>query len=266
MLPVMPKIKPVMILVVLVILQMVYSTLLLPRLNQGGATTDEIASSQPGDEIVATDWFQNTLALTIQAPPNRVWPWIAQLGQERAGFYSYDFLEGLFPCQIHNRDQIFPQWQGRQIGDFMSACAGVGGWRIAVFQPDRALVVRDDHSTPWSLAFTLTPAGSNGTRLITRMRYPDPGNLAMRLADWVIIQPIHTYMQRGILFGTRTRAEGRRPTASLIEGLIWYGVLALFTTVGIFLLWRRRWGAFLLVYFSADLVLTLYLWLRPFSG
>src|SRR6185312_7157583 len=58
-----------------------------------------------------------TRAIAISAPADQVWPWIAQLGQGRGGFYSYDFLENLVGCDIHSADRIVPEWQDVAVGD-----------------------------------------------------------------------------------------------------------------------------------------------------
>jgi hypothetical protein len=58
-----------------------------------GATDAEVAAPMPGDEIVDRAQFNATRAITIEAPPEHVWPWIAQLGYGRGGFYTYDLVD-----------------------------------------------------------------------------------------------------------------------------------------------------------------------------
>jgi len=60
----------------------------------------ELAKSLPGDTFLPEESSTCTRAITIDAPPDRVWPWIAQMGQGRGGFYRYAWLENLFGCQI----------------------------------------------------------------------------------------------------------------------------------------------------------------------
>ncbi len=71
----------------------------------------------PGDELIAKPDLTGTRAITVRAPAPRVWPWIAQLGQGRGGFYSYDFLENLADCDIHSTDRIVAGWQDITAGD-----------------------------------------------------------------------------------------------------------------------------------------------------
>src|SRR6202051_3997020 len=81
------------------------------RLLRWGATDEEIAAAQPGDELIGDAKVTATRAITIRRSPDVVWPWVAQLGQGRGGFYSYDFLENLVGCDIHSADRVVSEWQ-----------------------------------------------------------------------------------------------------------------------------------------------------------
>lgn len=93
-----------------------YALALRPVQLRWGATAQEAEHSQPGDGLIAHPDLCATRAITIRAPAERVWPWIAQLGQDRGGFYSYDLLENLAGCDIHSADRIIPQWQPSRPG------------------------------------------------------------------------------------------------------------------------------------------------------
>jgi hypothetical protein len=82
-----------------------------------GATREEAAGALPGDAILPGADLTATRAVTIGAAADRVWPWIAQLGQGRGGLYSYDWLENLIGCDIHSSDRVVPQWQQVEVGD-----------------------------------------------------------------------------------------------------------------------------------------------------
>ncbi|HKX67715.1 MAG TPA: SRPBCC family protein, partial [Intrasporangium sp.] len=60
-----------------------------------GATHAELQEVLPGDELISDARRVATRAITIDAPPDAVWPWVAQLGQGRGGLYSHDWLENL---------------------------------------------------------------------------------------------------------------------------------------------------------------------------
>ncbi len=82
-----------------------------------GATGEEAREGLPGDELVAEPATQVTRAITIRAPRDVVWRWVVQLGADRGGFYSYDWLENLFRLGIHNADRVVPEWQHRAPAD-----------------------------------------------------------------------------------------------------------------------------------------------------
>ena len=106
-----------------------------------GATDEECDTALPGDDLIANPDLVATRAITVPAAADQVWPWIAQLGQGRGGFYSYDALENLVGCHIHSADQIVPEWQDINVGDQVKLHPEVG-LGVAVVEPGRALVLR----------------------------------------------------------------------------------------------------------------------------
>ena len=87
----------------------------------------------PDDELIAAPDLTATGAITVRAPAGEVWPWVAQLGQGRGAFYSYDFLENLAGYDIHSADRV-AEWQDIKTGDEVR------------LHPDVALGVAQDHS------------------------------------------------------------------------------------------------------------------------
>src|SRR5712692_2308658 len=92
-----------------------YVAVLHPWLMNWGATKAEQSMALPGDEAAASPGTSFTRAITIDAPTDKVWPWLLQIGQDRAGFYSNDWLENIIGDDIHNTDVIHPEWQQRQL-------------------------------------------------------------------------------------------------------------------------------------------------------
>ena len=178
-----------------------------------GTTAEERVAPLPGDDVMSIDArYRVDHAITIHAPARAVWPWIAQLGQDRGGFYSYAWLERAVGADIHNADRIHPEWQQRAVGDTVYATQasyaggkiGKLGWRISAIEPERVLVLEK-----WG-AFVLRPIDSNTTRLIIRTREPGTRNaLAFVLSPFsvFVFEPAHFIMQRGMLRGIRDRAE-----------------------------------------------------------
>ena len=176
-----------------------------------GATPEECATPLPGDELMDSPDLVSTRAITVQAPPDRVWPWIAQLGQGRGGLYSYDVLENLVGCDIHSADEIVSEWQDVALGDPFRLHPEMA-LVVADVEAGRALVVSggvpiDDAPTPFDFtwAFVLVPVDDRATRLVVRESY------AYR-QPWarLIVEPVELasfVMSQKMLRGIRDRAE-----------------------------------------------------------
>ena len=176
-----------------------------------GATAQELAGPLPGDELIAPPDLAATRALTIHAPAERVWPWIAQLGQARGGFYSYDFLENLVGCNIHSADRVVPEWQAITAGDEVRLHPDVA-LEVAAVDPGRSLVLRGgvpagDAPPPFDFtwAFALQPGPDGTTRLIVRERYGYTRPWARFMVEPVEV--IDFVMTQKMLRGIRSRAE-----------------------------------------------------------
>ena len=132
--------------------------LILPFLHgcraRWGATDEELTRPWPGDEFVPVPRGGFTHAITIHAPASQVWPWVAQIGQDKGGFYSYEFLENLAGCNIHNADRLVPAWQQVKVGDLLRLhpAAGVP---IEQVEPGQSFVMH-------GLINTRTGAGAAG--------------------------------------------------------------------------------------------------------
>jgi hypothetical protein len=113
-----------------------YLLVVRPWLLHWGATAEERSSELPGDELVDRPGIQTTRAVTVEAPVEAVWPWLAQIGQDRGGFYSYEWLENLAGCRMRNADRIHPEWQQRTVGE-MVLLHPASGLRLLRFEPPR---------------------------------------------------------------------------------------------------------------------------------
>jgi hypothetical protein len=186
-----------------------------------GATASELQRIYPGDQLAPDVLSVATRAITIKAPAVEVWPWIVQTGEDRAGFYSYTWLENLFLADMHNAERINPQWQSRQVGDTVwlankNRYHGTARTVVAIYEPGHAMVLVSPpdyeklvHSRPpisgaWT--FILEPEGDHASRLIMRSRGRSTGILK-RASDYFIFDPAHFIMERGMLLGIKRRAE-----------------------------------------------------------
>jgi hypothetical protein len=177
-----------------------------------GADDDERRDTLPGDNLTADADLVATRSITIRSPPDAVWPWIAQLGQGRAGFYSYDFLENLLGCDIHSADRIVPEWQQVRPGGEVRLHP-TGGLTVAVAEPARALVLhagapigRTPQPFEFTWAFVLRGRSDGTTRLVVRERYRYLSRWAALLVEPVAV--VSFVMSRKMLRGIRARAEG----------------------------------------------------------
>jgi hypothetical protein len=168
-----------------------------PWLRRWGATDDELERTLPGDELVPDPAIGSTWSVTIDAPAEEVWPWLAQIGQDRGGFYSYEWLENLAGCGLRNADRIHPEWQQRAVGEVVPLHP-TGGLPLAHFEPGRALVLEG-----WG-SFVVEPIDGQRTRLVSRSRAPK-GWAAISYA--LLLEIPHFVMQRKMLLGIKERAE-----------------------------------------------------------
>lgn len=176
-----------------------------------GATDAELEAKLPGDELTPGADVVATRGITIAAPPERVWPWLVQIGQGRGGFYSYDALENLVGLDITSADRVEARWQDLAVGDLVHLAEPVA-LEVARLDPDRALVLQGAvgaGSAPppyeFTWAFVLQRRPEGGSRLVVRERYRYTGRLAALIVEPV--QAVSFVMTARMLRGIRERAE-----------------------------------------------------------
>ncbi len=199
------------------------------RLLRWGATDDELRLGLPGDDLLPSADLTSTRAVTINACPAEVWPWIVQLGQGRGGFYSYDRLENLVGADIHSADAIVPEWQVVAVGDEVRLAAEMA-LEVAQVEPNRALVLhggipmgkmRAPFDFTW--AFVVNEVSDGSSRLLVRERYT--------YSRWwaaLVVEPtgvISFVMTQRMLRGIKERAErtirvGSVPPGALVGGAV----------------------------------------------
>ncbi len=184
---------------------------------QWGATDAEFQKPLPGDEIVPNPGHINTHAVTIHAAAADVWPWLAQMGQVRGGFYSYDWLENLIGCNIHNADRILPEHQQIKAGDTVRMHPKAPPLPVIRVDPRRAIVLggalgkensaNPDEANALTWGFYLEALDENTTRLLCRSRWSWKPNLPNWIGYYALLEPIHFIMERKMLLGIKERAE-----------------------------------------------------------
>jgi hypothetical protein len=241
-----------------------------------GATEQELGSELPGDEIIP-DGARQTRAITVEAPADQVWPWVAQLGQDRGGFHSYELLEDLAGCEMTNLDRTYPALQNWKIGDKLwmyppSKLGGVGHAVLRSYEPGHALgfatrMVGTPLDAPenGSWSFIVESAGDNRSRLLVRGRSGERGFWAT-LFDRFVFEPMHFTMERKMMTEIKARAEGRPPTPiqDNLDVVSWLLCFGAFVASGFASLWsRRRAKRWLAVFIAAGALLQLLPFLQP---
>jgi hypothetical protein len=169
----------------------------------------------PGDERIAAPRWSWTHGVEISAPPSAVWPWIAQLGRDKGGFYSYQWLENLAGCDVQNADRIVAAWQHPREGDRIELHPSAPGMPIVDIEPERWLLAqacdgpREGRWVRVTWLFWLEPLdGGRRCRLVSRYRMASSDDLATRAKfGATLAEPIGSTMDRRMLLGVKYRAE-----------------------------------------------------------
>ena len=198
------------------------SPLTRPWYRKWGATDEEVGRSLPGDELVPRARSEINLAITVRAPAAQIWPWLVQIGCQRAGWYSYDLLDN---GGIPSKEQIIPEFQELEIGDAIPFTPdGNMGFPVVAIEPEKSLVMggttntstgeEADPSDPELQTFLsgaiilyLDELGPGTTRLIYRMPLGWNANWRNTLIYRGFLEPISFVMARKTLLGVKQRVE-----------------------------------------------------------
>jgi hypothetical protein len=171
-----------------------------------GTTHDELFRLMAGDGVIVNPTHSSTAAVTVDAPPGNVWPWLMQMGSHRGGLYSYDWLDRSFGfLDRPSADRVLPEFQHLAVGDKISL--GRDEMTVTTLEPSRALVLSyHARGIEWVWQFGLYPLAGHRTRLVTRgtERVPDT------VAGWIfmrVMEPAAFIMTRRMLLGLKERAE-----------------------------------------------------------
>ena len=172
-----------------------------------GTAPEELVRSMPGDVLAPKPTFENTLAVTIDAAPEDIWPWLVQMGHGRGGLYSYDWLARLFGyLDRPSETRVLPEFQRLNAGDVIPIGRGPG-FPVAAVDARRSLVLSgkaDDFVWVWQ--FGLYPIDAITTRLVSRNSAAVPPTIA----SWLllrVLEPAAFLMTRRMLLGVAQRAE-----------------------------------------------------------
>ena len=205
----------------------VYGCLVRPRLWRWGATDEEVEGAFPGAELVPEGMRAATMAVTIERPPDQVWPWLVQMGGDRGGWYSWDRLDnGGRPSATG----VHPEWQELALGDYVkywTRSGPVDAWEVAALEPNRFLGLRGlrdlrghllDPTQPrptayveglWAFLLTELPGGS--TRLVISGYQAMRPRWLERIVNYWFYIPVTWPMQARMLAVLKRNIERARP-------------------------------------------------------
>jgi hypothetical protein len=185
-----------------------------------GSTELDAKRTMPGDELLEDPDILSTRAISIDALPSAIWPWLVQMGSDKGGVYTYDWIENLFGLKMHSANEILPQFQNLQIGDIEPLGTKGPRLRVAIIERERALVLHSEDGN-WIWTFGLYPTIEGRTLLVSRNRIALHGaSVLTRLAYVLIMEPGSLIMERKMLLGIKQRAEGlvARDSVTRVDG------------------------------------------------
>ncbi|MEJ2211644.1 MAG: hypothetical protein P8129_21770 [Anaerolineae bacterium] len=259
--------------VILVTTILVVAFALLPDwIHTWGATEEEIGRAMPGDEILPQPALTWTHGIIIQAPPEEVWPWIAQIGDDRGGFYSYTFIENLIDPddRYHNANEILPVFQDPQPGEGLIMDYLIvdrvepGQYLLAQLADLSEMEGSPLPSGGWTWLWHLSPSGEGATRLVVRMHI-QLGEVAGSSLMTGVMDVGGFVMERRMMQGIKDRAEGRLdpPGSEAIEIGLWVVALAAGLTAAVLFLLRSAWQIPLLLALFSVFSLLAFTFLQP---
>jgi hypothetical protein len=198
----------------LMMLAVVYWIPIRRSFRQWGVTDADRDRPLPGDCAITNPTYEAMLAVTIDAPPDDIWPWLLQMGNGRGGLYSYDWLDRLCGyLDAPSADRILPQFQHLAVGDVIPIGGTAGGFPVkAITSGDSLLLGGETNPVRWIWQFILAPVSRSQTRLISRSQARGPRSIGAFLV-MLAIEPAAFIMTRRMLLGIKARAEGLCPMA-----------------------------------------------------
>jgi hypothetical protein len=186
----------------------------------------------PGDDLIPEPRWSWTHGVEIGASAGAVWGWVAQVGADRGGFYSYQWLENVAGCGVRNAERVHPEWELRA-GDHLLLHPRMPPLAVVESLPPRHLLVLGAPDSaamargrPWAAAswlFFIEDLGRSRCRLVSRFRSDYSDDLATRVANSPgLIEPIGFAMDRRMLLGIKARVEeaaARLAKAAPVSGL-----------------------------------------------
>ena len=179
-----------------------------------GYTPEELARVMPGDALIPDPTEMGMQAVTVNAPPEDIWPWLVQIGYQRGGLYSYDWLDRLFGfLDRPSATRILPEFQQLAVGDKIPWDRRGTELTVGVLEPLRALALSYQvRGFVWVWQFGLYPLDEQRTRFVTGGTEQVP-NTPLWWLGMRVMEPASFIMTRRFMLGVKERAEAQRAPA-----------------------------------------------------
>ena len=194
------------LLFLLLIFFVIAAILFTPWMDRWGTTPAERSTAMPGDDLVPDPLKVINRAVTVKAASAKIYPWLLQIGADKAGMYSYTWLERLVGCKMAKDEVIRTEWQNLKEGDLMKMCAGEFApppYIVARILPNQAVIFGHKGAGKWEelWQFVLLPQADGTTRLLTRTRTNMVGGA------WEVFNRVAFIMERKMLLTIKRLAE-----------------------------------------------------------
>ncbi len=235
------------IIIVLVILQIVFYTIILKKpTSTWGASIKEASASMPGDDL--SEEYQSTRAITINAPLAKTWVWLNQFGADRSGFFSYYFIEQLLGYQSRAQNIVEPKFPDLVVGDLIRGSINPSK-SIIIYEFEVMATKHENYivAKNWG-TFLLRPINDLQTRLIIRTHRPDSDNLVEGAFDYYLAEGLHFIMERATLMGFKARVEaGAGPVFDNTKDKLWFfGIVGSAFAIAFLIFMMRGIGAIII--------------------
>ncbi len=233
-----------------------------PQELRWGATDAEVARAMPGDEIQPRPIFNATRAVTVQARPEQIWPWLVQIGYGRSGWYGYDWIDN---DGLPSADRIIPALQHLKVGDTISILKG-NNWKVVAVEPNHYLVWESKGGHD-SMVLALYPVDVSHTRLVWRIHNNTPYDwTSPYIVPQLFTDGVDLLAIRQNMLGIKARAERAGPPAPAVvytELALWVVAFLGFLIAEAGLVVRRDWLRPLLAVSATGLITVGLLLVKP---
>ncbi len=205
---------------IFVIQALVHIFFLRPVISTWGATEEEVNMPLAGDHLAP--YISSTRAITINAPMDEVWKWMIQIGADRGGFFSYEFLEKLIGYEAYHQDKILPEDLVMEVGRIIPVSPDESktlikyDFEVISVDPGKSFVIKN-----WGV-FEIKKINAQKTRLFARTHGQKRSDLKSEI-DYYFGMPHHYIMERRMLMGIKARVEaGAGAKLSSTEDVLWF--------------------------------------------